>query len=241
MIKIISFGSGSDGNCAIAKNDDTIVMIDCGIQYERVIKGLRLNKIIISDIDAVLFTHYHRDHTNCLNHIYEYELPIYATKQAINELSIKANEIVENRVVKIGSMGILPIKVNHGNAECYAFILHDKDSLILWATDFLTFEKDISSLPFTEIYIETNYINEYMENMMAKDENNIMKLKRQISTHTSLENSIMWLKQMNLTKCKKIVGIHLSSHLSNANIIKNKLYNTFNIPSYCLNWKGEEE
>ena len=29
---------------------------------------------------------------------------------------------------------------------------------------------------------------------------------------------------MNLTKCKKIVGIHLSSHLSNANIIKNKLY-----------------
>ena len=49
------------------------------------------------------------------------------------------------------------------------------------------------------------------------------------------------IMQIMLTKCKKIVGIHLSSHLSNAKIIKNKLYSTFNIPSYCLNWKGEEE
>lgn len=240
MIKIKSFGSGSNGNCALVYNEETKLLIDCGINYERLIKSLRMNKTLITDIKAVLFTHHHSDHLGCIKQLYDYEIPLYCTKQAIDDYFIKGKEFVENKPFKIGSIDIIPISVNHGSAECYAFILHDKESLIFFATDFLTINSNISSFPFTEIYIETNYINEYMESLIEKNDDNIMKLKRQINTHTSLENSIEWLKQMNLSKCKKIVGIHLSKDLSNINIIKNKIYDTFKIPCFCLNWKGEE-
>lgn len=240
MIKIKSFGSGSNGNCALVYNEDTKLLVDCGINYERLIKGLRMNKTLITNIKAVLFTHHHSDHLGCIKQLNEFEIPLYCTKQMTREYFIKGKEFIKNKPLKIGSIDIIPISVSHGNAECYAFILHDKESMIFFATDFLTINSNISSFPFTEIYIETNYINEYMERMIKDNDENIMKLTRQISTHTSLENSIEWLKQMNLSKCKKIVGIHLSNDLSNINIIKNKIYETFNIPSYCFNWKGEE-
>lgn len=143
---------------------------------------------------------------------------------------------------KANTIDVMPIEVKHGDCECYGFILHDYDSLILFLTDFMIMDCDLSSFKFNEIYIETNYCEDKINNTLSSNDISEMKeikLKRQINTHTSVENAIKYLKTMNLTNCKKIFGIHLSKEFANAKLIKDKLFEEFKIPSYCINSKGE--
>lgn len=143
---------------------------------------------------------------------------------------------------KVNTIDIMPIEVKHGDSECYGFILHDNDSLILFLTDFMLMDCDLSNFKFNEIYIETNYCEDKINNTLSSNDISEMKeikVKRQINTHTSLENAIKYLKTMNLTNCKKIFGIHLSKEFASTKVIKEKLFEEFKIPSYCINSKGE--
>lgn len=172
----------------------------------------------------------------------DYDIDIYCSQQTIDRFQIKAKSLKDTKMIKIKSIDIIPIELQHGDCECYGFIFHDKDSLILFATDFLIMNQDLSSFKFNEIYIETNYCEDKINNMLSsKDISDLkeIKLKRQINTHTSVENAIKYLKTMDLTNCKKIVGIHLSKEFANAKLIKDKLFEEFKIQSYCINSKGE--
>ena len=242
MIEIKSFGSGSGGNCALVKNEKTKLLLDCGFPINKIIKDLGKGKILITDINGVLQTHAHADHSMAVNHLIDYEVPIYCSQQTIDKFNLNATSLKGLRRLIINTIDIIPFEVQHGDCECYGFILHDKDSLILFATDFLIMSQDLSAFPFTEIYIETNYLESKMEqclNNPQTSDTQRLKHSRQINTHTSLENSVKYLKTLDLSKCKKIVGIHLSKELANINKIKDYIYTNFNIPTYCLNAKGE--
>lgn len=172
----------------------------------------------------------------------DYDIDIYCSQQTIDRFQIKAKSLKDTKMIKIKSIDIIPIELQHGDCECYGFIFHDKDSLILFATDFLIMSQDLSDFLFTEIYIETNYIESKMQTLLDSEQTSDLKRQkynRQINTHTSVENSLEVLKTLNLSKCNKIVGIHLSKELTNINFIKEYIYNNINIPTYCLNAKGE--
>lgn len=243
MIEIKSFGSGSGGNCALVKNENTKILLDCGFTINKIIKDLCSKKTLITNLDGVLVTHAHADHSMAINHINDYEVPIYCTNQLIDKFRLYSANCLKSLVrFTINTIDIVPFDLQHGDCECYGFILRDKDSLILFATDFMLMKHDFSAFPFTEIYIETNYMESKMEeclNNSNKGEIEQLKYTRQINTHTSLENSVRYLKTLDLSKCKKIVGIHLSKELANINRIKDYIYTNFNIPTYCLNAKGE--
>ena len=243
MIEIKSFGSGSSGNFALIKNENTKLLLDCGFPINKIIKDLGKEKILITDIDSVLTTHAHTDHSMAINHINDYDIPIYCSQQLIDKFKLSnATSLKGLRRLTINSIDIIPFDVQHGDCECYGFIFHDKDSLILFATDFMLMRQDLSAFPFTEIYIETNYLESKMEECLNNPYTSDMqriKHHRQINTHTSMENSVRYLKTLNLSKCKKIVGIHLSKELANISKIKTYIYTNINIPTYCLNAKGE--
>lgn len=177
-----------------------------------------------------------------IKQIYDYDIPIYCSQEIIDKFKlVNAENIGKIKRICFNDINIIPLKVQHGDCECYAFIFHDKDSLILFATDFMLMEQNLKAFPFTEIYIETNYnsdiIQKYIE---SSDEFKRLKYLRQINTHCSVENAIKYLSNMDLSQCKKIVGIHLSSGVANKDKIKYAIQNKFGIPTYCLNKKGEE-
>ena len=45
MLKYISFGSGSSGNCAYLGNEDGGILIDAGVDMRKVVDGLQANGI----------------------------------------------------------------------------------------------------------------------------------------------------------------------------------------------------
>lgn len=244
-MKIKSYGSGSNGNFYIVKNDDTTICIDCGIEKDKILKALETENIYLCDLKGLLITHSHLDHTNSIKVFESYDIPIYSGLEVINKakLDLSNNFIIEDKkAFKIGSIIIKPIKVNHGNCECYSFILKDKENLIYFVTDFSTIESDLSAFAFDEIWIECNYVDEIIERLRKEKPDDFnLKYKRQLNVHSSLQGTITHLSFMNLEKCKKIYLIHLSNSMCDKDLVKLKVQEEFDIWTYTVDSQGKAE
>lgn len=79
-MRMMSIASGSSGNCIYIGTETTHILIDDGISRKRVIEGLTMLDIKAEDIDALLITHEHDDHTSGLGVLERYcPIPVYGT------------------------------------------------------------------------------------------------------------------------------------------------------------------
>ena len=62
MLKFISFGSGSSGNCYMLATPTDALLIDRGVGLRGLKKDCREYGISLSDVHHVLITHDHADH-----------------------------------------------------------------------------------------------------------------------------------------------------------------------------------
>ena len=66
MVEITCFKNGSSGNCYLIKNEDTKILLECGIKYNQIVKNLLIyENCYIKDCQACIVTHEHGDH--CLD------------------------------------------------------------------------------------------------------------------------------------------------------------------------------
>lgn len=244
-MKIKSYGSGSSGNFYIVRNADTTICIDCGIEKEKILKCFEKENILFCNINGILITHSHYDHTYSIKIFDNYDVPIYSGLETIHKMNLSTVNsfiIEDKKTFKIGSILIKPIKVNHGNSQCYSFILKDSENMIYFATDFCTIKSDLSAFPFNEIWIECNYVDDIIEKLRKENPDDFnLKYKRQLNVHSSLKGTITHLSFMNLEKCKKIYLIHLSNSMGNKEIMREEIQNEFDILTYIVNSKGEVE
>jgi phosphoribosyl 1,2-cyclic phosphate phosphodiesterase len=126
----------------MVKTQTENIIIDCGPDFR-----FQMLKQNVEDIDAVLFTHEHRDHIaglddiRAFNYVLNKSVPIYGTKHVMNAIKtefpyiftetgffaapqIIVNEI-ENREFIIGQTGILPIAVMHNKLPIMGFRIGD--------------------------------------------------------------------------------------------------------------------
>ena len=61
-LRFISFGSGSSGNCSYVGTENGGVLIDAGVDYEKVFDTLRANGVTPNMVKGVCLTHDHSDH-----------------------------------------------------------------------------------------------------------------------------------------------------------------------------------
>lgn len=60
MIEIKSFSSGSSGNLYYVSNDETKILLECGLAKELIIKKLwEYDRTLITDINGVVVSHSH--------------------------------------------------------------------------------------------------------------------------------------------------------------------------------------
>jgi|SRR5574344_14767 phosphoribosyl 1,2-cyclic phosphodiesterase len=80
MLKFISFGSGSSGNCYYLFTENNGILIDTGIGIRTLKKYFKDRSLNIEDVNNILITHDHADHIKSVGSIsYEYGLSVYAT------------------------------------------------------------------------------------------------------------------------------------------------------------------
>ena len=65
-MRIVTFASGSTGNCCVVSDGGVNVLIDAGISARRIVQGLGVLGLAPQDVCGVLITHEHSDHISGL-------------------------------------------------------------------------------------------------------------------------------------------------------------------------------
>jgi phosphoribosyl 1,2-cyclic phosphodiesterase len=106
-----SIQSGSHGNCIYVEADGVRLLIDAGVTAKCLRDRLEAIGRSPHDIDAVLITHEHSDHTRCLAVFQrKYGFPVYITPATHRVLRERMDEAESCRPQAAGSVG------NHGSA-----------------------------------------------------------------------------------------------------------------------------
>ncbi len=82
MLKFMSLGSGSSGNCYLLTTEAGTILIDAGIGIRTLKKLLRASGFSLEQIKAVFITHDHADHIKAAGNLAnDWHIPIYATAE----------------------------------------------------------------------------------------------------------------------------------------------------------------
>lgn len=233
MINIKVVSSSSDGNCFILSNEDTKILLECGIEKTQLIKALKNEKLTITDFNACLISHIHNDHSKLAEYV-GYYLKVYSTYEVKEKYKkVEVNVLKPKKILKIGSISILPLDIEHGQCDNNAFIFIDKDSKVFFATDFSLMTYNLKNYAFDKVYIECNFDDSIIQQQIDNMNDTLhMKYIRQISTHMSKTNCIKHLKAMNLSKCQEIVLLHRSKFLIDTSETAKQIEQIFKIKTH---------
>jgi len=66
MVHLTVLGSGSSGNCAVVSTGETTLLLDAGLSAKQICTRLTAVGLAIEQLDGILLTHEHQDHTRGL-------------------------------------------------------------------------------------------------------------------------------------------------------------------------------
>lgn len=130
-MRIASLGSGSRGNATLVQHGATTLLIDNGFSLRQFSQRMQRLGLEIAEIDAVLLTHEHSDHSGgverlCAHH----SLPVWTavgTARAVFSPDFEYQRLTAGRVERIGDIEVLPITVPHDAKEPLQFIFNPVD------------------------------------------------------------------------------------------------------------------
>lgn len=147
MLKFLSIGSGSSGNCYYLTTGNTSILIDAGIGIRVLKRTLKSYDIEIDRIDAVFVTHDHADHIKAIGNLAnDYGKSVYATERVhagINCNYCMTSKLTEEHVriiqkdvpLQFGDMVITPFDVPHDSSDCVGYRVQAGDVVFCLITD----------------------------------------------------------------------------------------------------------
>ncbi len=135
MLKFISFGSGSSGNCYWLSTETDALIIDIGVGLRGLRKSCKEFGVNLQKVHHVLITHDHADHIKSVGSISaDFSLPIYATREV--HAGINRNYCVAKKVspelacyvekgqtITLGDFQITPFGVPHDSADNVGYFI----------------------------------------------------------------------------------------------------------------------
>ena len=206
MIKVLA--SSSSGNCYIIEAGQEKLVLECGIEYKKILKGLDYT---IKGVVGCLISHRHSDHCKSLKKIYENFPKVFAPISVIEKFNYKDSHksIVtqHQHTFKTGGFTVMPFNCQHTNSdgsECENLgyiIQHNLIGKVLFVTD--TYYLKYKFKNVDHILIECNYSESTIDVLDPREQ-------RTFKSHMSLETLKTTLKTWDLLKTKTITLIHLS-------------------------------
>ena len=194
MLGIISLGSGSSGNSSVIYSERTSILVDAGLSAMQLKKRITLSGLNPNELNAVLITHEHTDHTKGLEVLSKtVPVPVYCnslTHEAIAGAngSVRSWKLFENgNPFMIGDIEVCGFSVMHDAADPVGFTFRRNDNKIGFISDvghvnqlLISSVKDVQNL-----FIEANYD----ETLLQNDNKRPWSLKQRIaSRHGHLSN-----------------------------------------------------
>ncbi|MEE2812085.1 MAG: MBL fold metallo-hydrolase [Candidatus Thermoplasmatota archaeon] len=128
-MEITHLASGSRGNATLLQTDTSKVLVDCGISGRQMERRLEQINVAPEDIDAILLSHHHSDHTKGAEIFQKrWGSDIFANFTTCAHLGldpINQCRIFDSldRVQVTPDIAVLPVPVPHDGAENVGFIV----------------------------------------------------------------------------------------------------------------------
>ena len=170
----------------------------------------------LDDIDALLLTHAHNDHTSGLKVLLKHtNFKIYANKDIIKELTVDIDkERIElyDSIMHLNSTELTIFKTSHDAKGSVGFLITDDGSSLVYITDTGYLNRKYFKLLTNRniYYIESNH-----DEKMLMDGPYPYYLKQRILSdegHLSNETTSKYLKKLVGDRTKYIILAHLSEH-----------------------------
>ena len=135
MLKFISFGSGSSGNCYWLSTETDALIIDVGVGLRGLRKNCKEYGVSLQKVHHVLITHDHADHIKSVGSISDdFSLPIYATREV--HAGINRNYCITKKVapelacyvekgktIELGDFNVTPFNVPHDSTDNVGYFI----------------------------------------------------------------------------------------------------------------------
>jgi len=170
-VLVCSLGSGSSGNATLVRSAaNRTVLVDCGVQYPRLCKNLTRLGVRSSDIDAVILSHEHSDHTQAARPLRETaRIPIIASPEFVAEATWLSDVVTDafdpTMSRSVGDIVITPCRVTHDAAATYGFVVEADGCAVALFTDLGGASDDVRSAIGAAdlVVIEANYDGAMLE------------------------------------------------------------------------------
>ena len=231
MIEIVPLASGSKGNCYRITDGRTPLLLECGIGWKDIQRGLNFRT---SQLASCLVSHEHKDHSKAVQDMMKAGIDCYMSAGTAEALGISGHRlhiIKAKQQFRIGTWTILPFETQHDAAEPLGFLLANQDGdKLLYATD--TFYIRYRFQGLTHIAVECNYSLDILRaNVEAGLVEQALK-SRILKSHFSLENVKRFLQANDLRKVQEIWLLHLSEQNSCEKRFKEEVQKITGKPTY---------
>lgn len=206
--------SGSKGNSTLITTDRVKILIDAGKNQKYLETALNQINLSLKDIDYILITHTHADHTSALKTIVKSHKPtIVLTELMYKDLDYLKN--YENILLltdnlELEDLVIENIKTSHDTSDSRGYIVTQGNSSVVQITD----TGYLNQKYFKKLQNKTIYIFESNHNIEMLMHGRYPKwLKSRVSSdvgHLSNESSAFYLTKLIGENTKEIILAHLS-------------------------------
>lgn len=176
MLKFISFGSGSSGNCYLLFSQTDALLIDVGVGIRNLKKHFKNYGLTLASINNILITHDHADHVKSVGSVSrDYHLPVYTTKAVHKGIernfcvrqkisSDLVNILEKGETYTIGEFKVTPFEVPHDSSDNVGYKIEYQDVVFCLMTDIGHMTDDMASYISDANYlvIEANHDKEML-------------------------------------------------------------------------------
>ncbi len=233
MLSLTVLGSGSSGNCAVVRTGRTRLLVDAGLSARRIAQRLEMVGLRIEELDGILLTHEHQDHTCGLEMLCrKYEVPLFATPLTQETLTQSTFTKAKPRwkLMQTGAafefqdVRIECFPVPHDAVDPVGFVIQDEESRLGVLSDvgFVTNLIRDRLKGAHSLFIEANYDTHLLE----EDTKRPWSIKQRISGrhgHLSNDQTADLVRELAHADLHHIVLGHLSDDCNCPDMVRKRI------------------
>lgn len=217
-MKFKSLASSSAGNAYVVSDEETHVLLECGISHSKLQK---LSGFSLSEFQACLVTHEHKDHAKSVAELISRGMAVYMSQGTAEALETDGAELIESMAqFNVGSLDIVPFTTFHDAREPLGFLIKSRvdGDVLAFATDTVNLRYKFPGLNI--LAIEANYDKNILERCEKMPE----KVRYRITnSHMEIDTLCDYLRSLDLSQCREIHLLHLSDATSHEGHFINKV------------------
>ena len=215
-MQLTIINSNSSGNAYILHNAKEALLIECGVQFDKIKRALGFN---LTKVVGCIVTHEHLDHCKSVKEALTAGINVWASVGTHDAMKTathhRAGVILPSEVKQLGTFTVKGFNVKHDCAEPFGYLIqHPECGTVLFLTDSYYCEYNFKGL--NNIIIEANYCQTILDKRLHDGENPKFLRDRVITSHMSLATCKQTLQAYDLSAVNNIVLIHLSDGNSDA-------------------------